>query len=207
MIIFIYFNILLRFLINLFTIVFIGGKGSEDDISSDNENEDDDKTPTNERVSGDDLVTPNETINDITDLKHHLEQVKRVARGEEIDKKDLENIKEEYGAYFDEDSGNATEKESLNEIIEYIESELSLLLKKASLTGLKEALEEVYNKTSKTFSEGTESARNASEGLSTNREGVPETNTSKQTSNELTPLDYVLEKQSTDPLDFTDDQD
>src|ERR1017187_1127123 len=127
MIIFIYFNILLRFLINLFTIVFIGGKGSEDDISSDNENEDDDKTPTNERVSGDDLVTPNETINDITDLKHNLEQVKRVARGEEIDKKDLDNIKEEYGAYFDEDSGNATEKESLNEIIEYIESELSLL--------------------------------------------------------------------------------
>ena len=71
MVIFIYLNILLRFLSNSFGIVFMGSKRKQDDISSDNE-EDKDKTPTNERVSEDD-VTPNETLNDISEMKNTLE--------------------------------------------------------------------------------------------------------------------------------------
>lgn len=49
----------------------MGSKRKQEDISS-GEEVDDDKTPTNEPVSGDDSVTPNETINDITDMKNTL---------------------------------------------------------------------------------------------------------------------------------------
>jgi hypothetical protein len=84
MVILIYLNILLRFLINLFRIVFIRGKISHYDISSDNENIDSESTLTNSFISGEDDVT----INDITDMKHTIEQLKRAVRGEHIDQKE-----------------------------------------------------------------------------------------------------------------------
>lgn len=42
---------------------------SDSDVSDNSDDEDNDKTPTNEKDSGDDNVTPNETINDISDMK------------------------------------------------------------------------------------------------------------------------------------------
>jgi len=78
--------------------------GSEDSNS--------DTTPTNEKVSGGD-VTPNETINNITD------------------------------------------KESLTQIKDYLEGELNTSLNKASMDGLRKALEEVLNEIPKESSEET----------------------------------------------------
>jgi hypothetical protein len=228
MAIFIYLNILLSFLVNLFGIVFMVNKRSHNDISSDSNNEyndndkgDSDNTPTNEKNSEEGDITPNETINDITNVKHTLEQVKRLARGEDIDKKDLDSIKEEYESFFDEDSGNTTEKESLNQIIEYLEGELSTSLNKASLAGLNEALDEILKEPSQKSSEGTyqesiNKKAKTSEASSTKTESAPEssfTNTEnapsgstsvdapqKKPSDGLSPLDHVLEKQGTEPI-------
>jgi len=61
MAILIYLNILLRFLIKLLGIVFMGNKRSHNDISSDSndsDNEDSDKTPTNEKYSEEGNTTP-----------------------------------------------------------------------------------------------------------------------------------------------------
>jgi hypothetical protein len=173
----------------------MGNKRKQDDISSDNEEEDSDKTPTNEKVSEDDNVTPNETINDITDMKNSLEVLKRITKGEKVGKKELDSVKEEYSSFFDEESGNTTEREGIDEIIDYLEGELSEALGKASLAGLNEALDEISQKTSdKSF------------------EGIYEPSLNKRLktsegSSENSPLDYVLEKQSSDPLDPNDDLD
>lgn len=182
-------------------------KKSDSDVSDNSDEEDNDKTPTNEKDSGDDSVTPNETINDITDMKNTLEQVKRAARGEHVDKKVMDNIKEDYESYFDEDSGNATEKESLEEIIGYLEDELSTTLNKASLAGLTKALEEILNpKSSEVTSSEKESINKKAKSSETITESVAESSTSAVKASEgLSPLDYVLEKQSTNPLDPTDD--
>lgn len=170
-IILIYLNILLKVLNILFHIVFIGNKRSHNDISTDNnistdndistDNEDvdsedsnSDTTPTNEKVSDGD-VTPNETINDITDMKHTHKQIERVLKGEEINKEDWDNIKEEYSSFFGEESGNTTDKESLTQIKDYLEGELNTSLNKASMDGLRKALEEVLNEIPKESSEET----------------------------------------------------
>ncbi len=115
----------MRFLIKLFYIVFVGKNKTDEDISSDSEDED--TTPTNERVSHDD-VTPNETINDLTNMKHTLELAKRAIRGEHIDDEDLEDIKEEYSSYFDEESNTTDDKEALKEIIDYLKDEINSTL-------------------------------------------------------------------------------
>ena len=156
----IYLNILLKILNILFHIVFIGKRSHSDistdnDISTDYDDDDDDggsensdTTPTNEKVSdgdGDGDVTPNETINDISDMKHTQTQLERILRGEKINKEDLDNIKEEYSSFFEEDSGNTTDKEAFTQIKEYLDGELSASLNKASMDGLWKALEEVLN--------------------------------------------------------------
>jgi len=204
MIIFIYLDILLRFLINTYSIVFIGGKRNHADISNDSDDVDDDRTPTNEKVSDDGGATPNESLNDITDMKHTLEQVKRAARGEHIDNQELKKIKEEYSSYFDEDSGNATEKEAYEEIEEYLEGELSVSLGKASLAGLNEALDEISQKTTQKSSEessveptnkkvktseastSADSVSQDNQGLSSNTDSVSKGNNSSNT-----PGDYI----------------
>jgi hypothetical protein len=171
MIIFIHFN-QFRF---LFNIVLIGNKRTYKDISSDNpvdsdDEGDNDKTPTNEKISEDEDVTPNETINDISDMKHTLEQVKRAIKGDHVDKKALDNIKEEYSSYFDEESGEGTDKKALEEVKEYLEGELSEYLGRASLAGLSKALEEVLKPSDKGSSETSEEPGNKklkpSDGLS-----------------------------------------
>lgn len=134
--------------------VLIGNKRSYEDISSDNpvdsDNEgDNDKTPTNEKVCEDGDVTPNETVNDISDMKHTLNEVKRALRGDHMDNNSLEDIKEEYSSFFGEDSGNDTDKEALKEIKEYLEGELSESLGKASLAGLSKALDEIAESSNK----------------------------------------------------------
>lgn len=113
MIILVHQYLLLRFLIYLFSIVLIGTKRGSEEISSDSES-DGDKTPIADQGSDND-VTPNETLNDITDMNNTLKKVEQALTGKDINKEDLENIKEEYSSYFDEDSGN-TEKEGLKEV-------------------------------------------------------------------------------------------
>jgi hypothetical protein len=53
-------------------------------------------------------------------MKNTLEQVKRAISGKHVDKKVMKEIKEEYESYFYEDSGNSTEKESLEDIKSYL---------------------------------------------------------------------------------------
>jgi uncharacterized protein YacL (UPF0231 family) len=74
-------------------------------------------------------------------MKNTLKKVEEVLKGEKINKEDMENIKEEYSSYFDEDSGN-TEKEGLEQIKDYLEDELSTF-SKASLAGLEKALDDI----------------------------------------------------------------
>jgi hypothetical protein len=70
---------------------------------------------------------------------------------------------------------------------------------------MKKALEEVLDKTS----QEPVNKKVKSSDPSNNSENVPEASKSmvKQPSDELSPLGFVVEKQSTDPLDPTDDQD
>lgn len=186
--------------------MFIEGKRSHEDISSD---EDSDKTPTNERVSEDD-TTPNESLNDISDMKNTLEKVKQAAKGQALDKKDFENIKEEYSSYFDEEGGNVTDKEAFDEIIDYLEEEISVTLKKSSLAGLPEALDELAieppkKKLKSSESSNTESqAEPSTEPTNTDKESKGNIPSAKP-SDGLSPLDYVLDKQSTDPPEFDSD--
>jgi len=84
MAIFIYFNILLRFLIFIFSIVFIGKKY----ISA---YSDEYKTFT----KGSNNVTPTEEINDITDMKNTVKNIEDILNGK-VDNEKLEEIKEEY---------------------------------------------------------------------------------------------------------------
>jgi hypothetical protein len=47
---------------------------------------DSDNTPTNEKVSEEGDITPNETLNDTLDVKHTLKQVERLLIGKHIEK-------------------------------------------------------------------------------------------------------------------------
>ena len=209
MAIFIYINILLRFLIYLFSIVFMGNKRSINDIStgSDSDNNDNyggnddnggsdddgsddgDKTPTNNDSGGD--VTPNETLNDITDMKNTLKKVEEALSGKE-NKQDIDNIKKEFSSYFDEDSGNTTQEESLNQIKEYLVDEIKVLTDSASLAGLGSELDKLTVRSD--IKSPEEPVVSVNKKVETN-EGSAST------------IDFVLEKQSMDPLDPTDDQD
>jgi hypothetical protein len=110
-------------------------------------------------------------MNDISDMKHTLEGVKRVLEGDDEDNQVLDDIKEEYSSFFYEDSGNATDKEALEEIKEYLEGELSESLGRSSLAGLSKALEGIAkasdNKSSPEASEEPASKKiKPSDGLS-----------------------------------------
>jgi hypothetical protein len=117
------------------------GKRSYKDISSNEDNKDIDKTPTNEYVSDDDS-TPTEALNDneVSDAKNTLRTVERALNGEHVDKPSLDNVKEEFKSVFDEHNGDI--EGALKEVKDYLEDELSSLGKK-SLAGLMEALEDI----------------------------------------------------------------
>lgn len=146
--------------------------------------EDNDRTPTNEKNNDEGDVTPKST--DIEDMQNTLRNIKQALSGGSISKESLEDIKQEYSSYFDEDSENNT-KEALEEIKDYLEGELSASLKKGAFNNMTNALDNI-DEVSETRSEAS-------------------TSTSVKQSEELSPLDYVLEKQSTDPIDSTDDLD
>lgn len=98
----------------------------------------------------------------------------------------------------------------MKQIDNYLEGELSTTLNKASLDGLTKALDDVYNQkeTSKETSEVPLNKRVKTNEASTSTENVPETKSSNQkVSDGLSPLDYVLEKQSSEPFDPSDDLD
>jgi hypothetical protein len=193
----IYFNILLRFLISLFNIVFIGAISSEGGPEDDGDPEDDDpedgghpedegdKTPTNDKGSGDES-TPREIVNDITDMTNTLKNIEKALSGEKIDKKDLEYIKEEYDSFFDEDSGTDSDQQGLEQVKEYLKQELEAETHKAELDGihLKEMLEKLKLTSDKKSSEEPTVP------------GNKEVNKNETSS----PLDHVLEKQSLEPL-------
>lgn len=203
MTIFIYINILLRFLIYIFSIVFIGikyisaysdeyktfTKGTDNDSYSDEDNTstkdtgsnsdddgDGDKTPTKDTDSDD--VTPTEEINDITDMKNTVKNIEDILNGK-VDKEKLDEIKEEFSTWF-EDEDN-TEKEALESIKHYLDGEIKSTLKNFS-GGLHKALDEL-NVTSDDKKDKTN-----------------ETSLSS-------PIDYVIDKQSLEPINPVDDLD
>jgi len=117
----IYIYILLRFLIYFNSLVLIGyidynyilGDSQDSNTyntqaneNQDSEDEYSDNTPTNEKQNTNDgHVTPNETINDITEMKHNLKETKRILNGENVDQKTQNNIKEEFAYHFDKKKG------------------------------------------------------------------------------------------------------
>jgi len=135
-----YINILLRFLVSISSsIIYI----KEYDTDEASEDDDSDKTPTNARSPEDDGgETPTEQVNDISSMKNIKNIIKdlkknnvsnRLDQGLPVSAKNRENlsdIKEEFSSYFDEDSGNNTVEEALDQIDDYIEGELSSLSSK-----------------------------------------------------------------------------
>jgi hypothetical protein len=155
MIIFIHFNILLRFLMNIFTIVYAGKKNSEDISSDDDNNSDLDRTPRNKSPIEEGYRTPTQRdYEEISDLKRSLKNINRLIENNTPEKsdnnqpinpkdaEDLTNIEEEYSYFFDKDSGNKTKREALNEIKDKIEGELGVF-SETSLAGLSDALKEI----------------------------------------------------------------
>lgn len=211
---------LLLNILNLFNIVYIGGKRTHEDISGENDT-DSDKTPTNELAGEDDdqSVTPNETINDITDMKNTLGILKRALNGEPITPNERSQIEEEYSAFFDDESGNRTRREAYEEVKNYLEGELDQTVSKAGLAGLKDALDEIMKKSEDNSSEPSNKKAKTNE-ENTSREGVSETQTESSSTTSApkdtstvkspdseSPIDYVLRKQECDPYDPTDDID
>jgi hypothetical protein len=164
---------------------------------SDSENDDNDKTPTNEKGSDMDSDTDTPNHKDISDLQHTLKQVKRAEKGEYIEEKYLKDIKEEFSSFFDEDSGNNTDKEAYEEILEYLQKEIDSTLKsEISLNNVNKKLENLLK-----------DDKSTNEGSSNKNVKQSETSDKPKPSDGLSPLDHVLEKQSIDPIDPTDDID
>lgn len=172
-----------------------------------NNSDDGDKTPTN---SGDTTptnnsgeVTPN--VTDIEDLQKTLRNVNKALKGEKVSKEDMAEIKEEYSSYFDEYSENTTTTEGLEQVKEYLEGELFPSLGKGKLDDLNNALNEIKKNDSKNEASTSETSTGKA---STSETSTSETSTSSvKQSDGLSPVDFVLEKQSMDPLDPTDDLD
>lgn len=117
-----YFNLLLRFLIPL--VVYT--KRKREDISNDNHK--------NDNVNNEEL---NEELEDITNTRSKIEElinkgvIDRVDNGLPVSVKDfndLQDIKEEYESYFDEESGN-NNRQGVKEIYEYLGEELASMPK------------------------------------------------------------------------------
>lgn len=79
-------------------IVLMKGKISHPDFTSDVDNKDMDKTPSNEKVNQDGS-TPTEAL---SDAKETLQTVEQALNGEHVDETSLDNIKEEFQSIFDE---------------------------------------------------------------------------------------------------------
>lgn len=165
-----------------------GNREIQNDIPYDSDEEDGGKTPTNESIS--------EEEDEISDIKETLELIERLERGEYIHREDLENIKEEYASYFEED--NVTEKEALKQIKESLEGELSVFGKK-SLDGLMEALEEasreIHQEYSEEPSEEPLKKRVKSSEASTSTEITPET--IPKPSDGLGPSAWIAQEEAT----------
>jgi len=119
MVIFIYINILLGFLVSL---VYI--KRSREDVTNEEDaSNEEDKRQSNDELE--DMTRIKSKIKDLTDRG----VIDRVEGGQPVrhkDFKDLENIKKEFESYFDEDSGN-TLPEGLREVSEYLDEEIGSL--------------------------------------------------------------------------------
>lgn len=170
-------------------------------------------TPTNKKAKLDsdnpqdseDDTTPIDELNDITDMKHTLDLVERKLRGQDIPDQELENIKEEYGSYFDE-SNFKSDKNSLEEIKEYLEGELSESLNKASLLGLNEALENILQgKDVSNHKIDQDNKTDQDNEASTSKSASETVNSTSKPSTGQSPIDYVLDKQSMEPFDPTED--
>jgi len=79
-------------------IILMKGKIRHQDFTSDVDNKDMDKTPSNKNVSQDGS-TPTEAL---SDAKETLQTVEQALNGEHVDETYLENIKEEFQSIFDE---------------------------------------------------------------------------------------------------------
>lgn len=166
-----------------------GNEKTNDDADEEYEKEDNDRTPTNEKTNDDGgEATPNAA--DIEDMQNTIGTIDKALNGEGISEEDLKDIKEEYSSYFDKESGNNTE-EGLKEVKDYLHGELAPSLKKGAFDGWVDALNNI-DEVSETRSEASTSE--------TSKSSVKE-------SDGLSPLDYVLEKQNSDPIDPRDDLD
>jgi hypothetical protein len=119
LIIFIYNNILLGFLVPL---VYIKRK-REDVTNEEDVSNEENKKQTNEELE--DMTRIKDKIKDLTDRG----VINRVETGLPVphkDFKDLQDIKQEFGSYFDEDSGNNLEK-GLEEVGDYLAEEIASL--------------------------------------------------------------------------------
>jgi hypothetical protein len=102
--------------------------------------------------------------------------IKKVDNALNGDEEDLDEIKEEYSDWF----GDHDEKEALNLVKDYLEGEIRNTKKNWS-DGLHKALDEL-NVTSDSKKDKTNETSLGS------------------------PIDYVVDKKSNEPYDFTDDQ-
>ena len=125
-----------------------GGERPEEHRNIEEDETDGDKTPTNPKsVNYDDDKTPTEELNDISFMKNskniikelkNKDVVNRLEKGLPIDNEDkenLDNLKEEYSSYFDEDSENTIE-EGLDQIDEYLDGELNTFYSKGKGKGI-----------------------------------------------------------------------
>jgi hypothetical protein len=116
MAIFVYINILLRFLVPL---VYI--KRNRQDLT----NEENASNEDSNKETMEELEDMNRIKSKIKDLKDRG-VIDRVEEGLPVpvkDFKELENIRKEFDSYFDKESGN-TLKEGLDEVIDYLDDEI-----------------------------------------------------------------------------------
>jgi len=117
---FVHFYLLLGFLV--FPVVYT--KRSREDVSNEeNASLEDSRKETDYDLE--DMTNIKSKIKDLTDKG----VIDRVERGQPVshkDFKDLQEIKEEFESYFDEDSGNSL-KEGLEEVVGYLEEEINSL--------------------------------------------------------------------------------
>jgi hypothetical protein len=199
------------FITNWYGYVYIGTKRNHDNISNEDNNVSDDSHHTsniNENYNSSDDENDGESTPDVEDLEDArttLEKVRKAANGL-ANSRELAEIKEEFGNHFDDEE---TEEKALANIINLLEEEVTDKLR--GISGLLDKLNLESNSNNKRIktNETEESVKNNLDETSnsSSRESTPKPYSSKESSEELSPLDHVLEKQSADPLDFSDDLD
>ena len=121
MVIFVYIDILLGFLVPL---VYIK-RNRQDLTNEENASNEDSNKETREELE--DMTNIKSKIKDLKD-RHVIDRVEAGLPVPHKDFKELENIKKEFDSYFDEDSGNTLE-EGLEEVTQYLEDEIASLSK------------------------------------------------------------------------------